>query len=546
MGLTPVQLSGRQYCSESPIQENGSYPKARKVAWLNLSFIMVFIVLSSSACVQSEIPERDENPSTLKTDTPTSRASNTHEPQNTADPTTIKAKEPETRETVQWAPTDTLEPTVVPEDPWADIDPSGQIVNFWHWHTTGRVSTLNEIVAEFNAINEWDITVQVEYQTNSEMFNKMLGVINTSYTPHLVMAYQNQAAAYYLADGVVDMTPLVASPKWGLPESEEADFFPGILAQDLFPNFEDARLGFPTERSMEVLYYNIDWLEELKDSGKIDFDGPPTTTEQFTLAACAAVEQPFSRATTSDPIGYELSFSASRFASWTFAHGGDLFDYSSNTYSYDSQEAQQAMEFIQNLFDRGCAATFDEAYLDEEHFGVGKTLFTTGTSYAIPFYERVVSQGARFRWHLAAFPHTTIGPVQNVYGPSISITKSTPEAQLAAWLFLRYFTSPEVQAKWSSGSNYLPVRVGVTEQWRDDSHENEARKTAFDMLKYGYFEPRAPGYDFVRDLAREAMAAMADGEDVASTLARLNLQANAILAEVVSSPMEAPAPVHAP
>jgi hypothetical protein len=55
-----------------------------------------------------------------------------------------------------------------------------------------------------------------------------------------------------------------------------------------------------------------------------------------------------------------------------------------------------------------------------------------------------------------------------------------------------------------------------------------------------------PGYEFVRIKVNEAMAAILDGADVASTLAILNEEANAILADqmvVSQSPREdSPAP----
>jgi len=59
---------------------------------------------------------------------------------------------------------------------------------------------------------------------------------------------------------------------------------------------------------MEVMYYNAEWLAELKAAGKIDFDGAPQTPEQFKAAACAATENPFSKAVAEGSIGYELTF----------------------------------------------------------------------------------------------------------------------------------------------------------------------------------------------------------------------------------------------
>ena len=131
-------------------------------------------------------------------------------------------------------------------DEWADVDPSGQTVKFWHQHTRERETALLEIVDEFNKTNEYGITVVAEYQGGyGDIFNKMLTFMNTTDVPNLVVAYQNQAATYQLADSMVDMTPMVNSAKWGLSEEEQADFFPGFWEQDVFPTFGNARLGFP-------------------------------------------------------------------------------------------------------------------------------------------------------------------------------------------------------------------------------------------------------------------------------------------------------------
>ncbi len=60
---------------------------------------------------------------------------------------------------------------------------------------------------------------------------------------------------------------------------------------------------------------------------------------------------------------------------------------------------------------------------------------------------------------------------------------------------------------------------------------NPAYRTAFELLPYATYEPPVPGYDFVRNLVRDAMAAIFDGADVESTLRDLNTEANEILDE---------------
>jgi len=107
----------------------------------------------------------------------------------------------------------------------------------------------------------------------------------------------------------------------------------------------------------------------------------------------------------------------------------------------------------------------------------------------------------------------------------------SPERELATWLFLKYYTSKEVQTTWAEVSGYFPVRASVAEGLTDYFTANPAFKTSFDMLQYSHFEPPVPGYDFVREEVNAAMAAIADGADVKTTLDDLNTKANEILAE---------------
>jgi len=416
---------------------------------------------------------------------------------------------------------------------YESVDPSGQTITFWHQHTRERETALQEIIDTFNTTNEYGITVVAEYQGGyGDIFQKMLALLGTSDTPNLVVAYQNQAATYQLVDGMIDMRPLVDSATWGLSAEDKADFFPGFYSSDIFPSFGNARLAIAPNRSMEVLYYNAEWLSELRAAGLIDFDGPPATPDQFAQAACAATSAPFSKATATGAIGYELSTDASRFASWTFAFGGDVFDYDNNRYTYDSPAAVEAMTFLQGLFDEGCATFVTEAYGDQTNFGAGRTLFTVGSSSGLPFYQSAVEAGANFEWSVAAIPHTTPEPVMNIYGASVGIPSGhSAEADLAAWLFLKYYTGTEAQAKWAVASQYFPVRQSVAASLGDFFESLPPYKTAFEMLEYGIAEPPVPGYDFVRDLIEAEMAAIMDGAEVEETLALANGEANLILDE---------------
>ncbi len=293
---------------------------------------------------------------------------------------------------------ETTEATVE-EFSWDNVDPSGQEIVFWHQHTSERDEGLNQIIDDFNNNNEWGITVVGEYQGGyPDIFNKMLGVLNTLDAPDLVVAYQNQAATYQLSDALMDMDELVNNEKWGLSAADKADFFPGFYNQDVFPNFGNQRLGLAPNRSMEVMYYNMDWLKEL------GYDAPPTTPDEFKEMTCKATANPFSQATVDGAIGYELSIDASRMASWTFAFGGDVYNYEDAAYTYDSDASVAAMQFIADLIDEGCASQVVENYGDQTDFGNGSLLFAVGSSSGLPYYGSAVDAGAQFDWSVGSNP----------------------------------------------------------------------------------------------------------------------------------------------
>ena len=125
------------------------------------------------------------------------------------------------------------EPTEAPAevDPWAEVVPATEIV-WWHQHTgSAREAAIAKIVSDFNANNEWGITVTAEYAGSyGDIFNKMLPILNTTDVPDVVVGYQNQVATYQLADSMFDMNELINHPVYGLTQEEQDDFYPGFFA----------------------------------------------------------------------------------------------------------------------------------------------------------------------------------------------------------------------------------------------------------------------------------------------------------------------------
>jgi multiple sugar transport system substrate-binding protein/sn-glycerol 3-phosphate transport system substrate-binding protein len=271
---------------------------------------------------------------------------------------------------------------------------------------------------------------------------------------------------------------------------------------------------------MEVLYYNQTWLEEL------GFDGPPATPEAFKEMACAAAE-----ANGDGTGGYILRDDASAMAAWTYAFGGNILSEDGLSYVLNSAETVEAMTFLKDLYDSGCAYFFTEGFPNPQ-FAARKGIFAQGSSSGMPFYAGDIAKVAEEAgkepdvWGVAAIPYTTETPVQNLYGGDVMIVKTTPEQELAAWLFVKWFTSPEIQAKWDVISGYFPTRKATNEFLAGYLAENPQYAQAVEMLPFAAYEPQLISYQMVRDAMTKAYNEIMQGADIQTTLDDLNTFAN--------------------
>ncbi len=416
------------------------------------------------------------------------------------------------------------------DGPLAGVDPRGQTVVWWHNHDEdARLEFLDKYTAEFNATNECGITVEhLEQGGYNDIRDKVNASIAAGELPaSMVVGYQNDQAFYQLNDALVDLNDYIDDPTWGLTADELADFFPAYLAQSMHAAYDNQQLGFPPNRSMEGLIYNKTWLQDL------GFDGsPPETPEELREMACAAAE-----ANGDGTGGFIIDTGASTIAAWTFAFGGSILSEDGAGYVYNGPATVDSLTFLKELYDDGCAYLYTEGY-PQPPFAARQALFTTSSSSGIPYYLGAVNDMAEEtgseadEFGFGAMPHTTADPVQNIYGGDVMITETTPEEQLAAWLWIKYYTQPEVQADWVRASNYFPTRATTADYLGDYMSENPIWASAVELLQYGIGEPQLISYQTVRDEADKAFNQILEGADIQATLDTLTEMANELQAEL--------------
>jgi ABC-type glycerol-3-phosphate transport system substrate-binding protein len=165
----------------------------------------------------------------------------------------------------------------------------------------------------------------------------------------------------------------------------------------------------------------------------------------------------------------------------------------------------------QRLFKNKCAVEVpvSERNGEQNRFGNGDALFTFGSSSGLPFYQDSVAKGANFKWDIAMLPNSG-KPAVNLYGASVSVYKTTPEKELAAWLVIKFLGEKAQTTKWAIQTGYLPVRQSAKADVIAAFNSNPAWGAAgdsyghmFDWVQYSMVESPVAGYDPVRTIIDE-------------------------------------------
>ena len=412
-----------------------------------------------------------------------------------------------------------------------NANPEGQTVEFWVQYSDERLDFMKARAERFEA--ETGIKVNVVHKGHyGKVQSAMMSAAGTKDIGDVARGYGNAAADMYIIGASIDQSMLAKSPKWGVTQDDINDWGANWTV-GFSPYFDgNPKLLHEVGKSIELLYYNKDWLNELGLN-------EPVTPSDFADAACAATNQDFSGKMGDDvsSYGYEIDTDASNFAAWVFAHGGNVFDYEAGEYIFNSSEAIAAMEFIQEMANKGCAIVARGKYTDQQYLGQGSVLFAAGSTSGITYFQKAIEEGYNGNWDIAPISYTTNEPILNLYGGGLIMGNSGDvNRMVAAYQWMKYISNTENSAVWSTESGYGFVRSSSADH--PLIAEKRAELPQYDkslgMVKYGIGEPSVPGYYSVRGEVEKAYAAIINGDDIISTLNQLNEDANDILADAIA------------
>jgi ABC-type glycerol-3-phosphate transport system substrate-binding protein len=376
----------------------------------------------------------------------------------------------------------------------------GAQVTVWHPWFGAEASLFELQVAEFNEGNEWGIVVGAESRVNySELYSQTSAALETAENPNLVIALPEHAIDW--RDRVLDLTPYVRDPVFGMTSLEMSEFPSVIWMQD---EADGARLGMPAQRTGRFILYNRTWAREL------GFDSPPETSFDFERQACAA-----NRALANDADennnalgGWLIDAEATTPFSWMLAFEGGIQE--ENGYRFLTPENIDAFKFLKVLQQKSCAWVASPDISVHERFASRQALFVTASLEEFADHSRAfAAAGNNDEWVALPFP----GVEQTafvVYGSSFVVFESDDATQLAAWLFVRWMLSAENQARWVRSTGLFPLRASAMDLLADYSATHPQWAETVKLLPNGQMTPKLASWRTVRVMLADGFRDMFD------------------------------------
>jgi ABC-type glycerol-3-phosphate transport system substrate-binding protein len=193
-------------------------------------------------------------------------------------------------------------------------------------------------------------------------------------------------------------------------------------------------------------------------------------------------------------------------------------------------------QLMQDMFNEGCLYIPDTFFGNTDEFAAGLNPMAVGSVVGIPFILNNIEQfdSGVDNWILTSTPWEGDNRTLQLYSGGWIIVPSTPEQQLASWLFLKFLNSTENQINWTEATYYFPSRQSAAEGVSDEFYASHPYyKSVTDLIFQDqvkiYWSPQVASYGAVRELVATALSDVtANRRDVMEVATELEAEANRV------------------
>lgn len=410
---------------------------------------------------------------------------------------------------------------------------SSVTIRLWHSFSENIWGPTQTLINEFRELYP-NVTVNAERITGGYdgLKTTLVQSLASGDIPHLTLGYPDHVAEYLNSKAVASLNPFIfsTSPGVGLSQQELDDFIPGYLAEGLVFDGENY-YSLPYNKSTEAMVYNKTVFDQLGLDVPTTWDEVKTVTDAIKAAVAndtvkkkvsSTVEQPFTPTEKANMFGMTYDSSSNLFITAVRQWGGTYTVKEGTTVgthlAFNSDETRAMLTYFQTAANGkyiGLPQSVEEgALFGSTAFKNQQTFMTIGSIAGINNNVPTDSQGA-LRFQIAAAPipqksQDTKAVIQQ--GTNLSMLAIGNKYQrLAAWLLIKYLTSPTPTADLAMNTGYLPVRTSAFQSDTFQAYLNPAptasatiraraavAQAAYDQSAYYFVDPAFIGSSRVR------------------------------------------------
>ena len=385
-------------------------------------------------------------------------------------------------------------------------------MSIWHTFTDEQQAALERFAADFNA-SQSDYQVIVESQAYSGFLDSVYNAVANGVGPNIIMNYASTAADYVRDGLVVDLSRYVFDAEIGMADVY-ASLPEAIRAETV--GFEDGGMYIlPTITTGPVFFINQTIYDELGLTA-------PTTWEQLGENARIIYEK-------KGIPGFATDVLTDMMQCLLMQSGSGYIDVENRQVLFDTDAAREWLAWFGDHVQKGYFALNPTGDYWSNDFNAGLVASYLGSCAA----EKYIAPDG-FAWSVAPM----VSAINTAWYPSWNrgaiVFNKDEKSNLGAYLFVRYFMTPEVNAQWARAMNALSP-CGTTQAsgiYADFAAAMPASLVAVQAnLAHAGTLPSVPGSSTVRTALQDAAVAVAGGMDAGDAMAICAATSNAALSE---------------
>lgn len=320
---------------------------------------------------------------------------------------------------------------------------------FWHSFVPSTLPALVALIDDFQKENP-GIVVKAQYiPTGDALIQKLITSVQSKTAPDLSWIHSDFLDKLVEADAIYPISHFRADSNITAGIN---DIYPALLEA---AKWRDTLYALPMEGTVLSLLYN---KTAFKKAG-LDPNRPPADwNELYEYAVKLTVDRDKDKKT--DQYGFYIPvFPASgqlsiwmvlQWSPYLWQAGGQEITKEQDRVTFNEEPGVKALSLWRNIYNELGLKNFSLSH-DMGFLSQSVSMIMDGP-WNLPIYRKIKD----FEWAVAPLPKGPAKSATYFAGEHVAVFKQTKHPD-AAWKFLTYIIRPDVQAKFSMNSGYLPV-----------------------------------------------------------------------------------------